>query len=184
MEALTTLLTEYSFPAIIIIIFLLLVAFKFVSDLIEWLYNKAKGFFKKQTDEEKKEEKLEGYFKDTNDHFEKINKRFDDTDEQILEIRKFQENTAERLKFIEERQQENTRSFLIDAHHKFCYEYKAIDDINLQSVERRYSYYKHAGGDTFIDSLIEDIRELPKVNLDHHLISAEEEEGIEDVGIS
>jgi hypothetical protein len=61
--------------------------------------------------------------------------------------------------------QENSRSFLIDAHHKFCYHYKKIDDLNLQSIERRYLYYKTAGGDTFIDHLMEEIRSLPRVTV-------------------
>ena len=61
--------------------------------------------------------------------------------------------------------QENTRSYLIDAHHKFCYERKAIDELNLQSMERRYLYYKAAGGDSFIDGLMEEVRKLPRINL-------------------
>jgi hypothetical protein len=68
------------------------------------------------------------------------------------------------MKLVQERLQENTRSFLIDAHHKFCYEVKGIDDLNLQSLERRYLYYKSAGGNSFVDELMKEIRELPKIN--------------------
>jgi hypothetical protein len=65
---------------------------------------------------------------------------------------------------MQERLQENARSDLIDAHHQFCYQYKQIDDLSLQSLERRYLYYKTAGGDTFIDHLMEEVRALPRVN--------------------
>ena len=68
------------------------------------------------------------------------------------------------MKLVQERLQENTRSFLIDAHHRFCYEVKGIDDLNLQSLERRYMFYKTAGGDSFIDDLMDEIRELPRLN--------------------
>lgn len=75
-----------------------------------------------------------------------------------------QESTEASLTLLQERMQENTRSYLIDAHHQFCYQFKKIDDLNLQSIERRYLYYKTSGGDSFVDRLIEEIRELPRVN--------------------
>ena len=68
------------------------------------------------------------------------------------------------MKLVQERLQENTRSFLIDAHHKHCYQIKSIDDLTLQSVERRYLYYKTAGGNSFIDGLMDEIRKLPRIN--------------------
>ena len=72
-----------------------------------------------------------------------------------------------------ERLQENSRSYIIDKHHYFCYEVKAIDDLNLQSLERRYLYYKAAGGNSYIDGLMEEIRDLPKVNLqDKNVVEA------------
>ena len=55
MDAINSLLTEYSLPAIIIILILVLVAVKFLSELIIWFYEKAKNFFKKKNDEEQKE---------------------------------------------------------------------------------------------------------------------------------
>lgn len=67
------------------------------------------------------------------------------------------------LALVQERLQESARSDLLDAHHKFCYEFKKIDDLSLQSIERRYLYYKTAGGDTFIDHLMEEVRQLPRV---------------------
>lgn len=55
----------------------------------------------------------------------------------------------------------------------FCYEVKAIDDLNLQSLERRYLYYKAAGGNSFIDGLMEEIRSLPRINAqDPRIINA------------
>ena len=68
------------------------------------------------------------------------------------------------MALVQERLQENTRSYLIDAHHKFCYEIKAIDDLNLQAMERRYLYYKTAGGNSFIDGLMDQVRQLPRIN--------------------
>lgn len=169
MDAFTTILTEYSFPTIVIMLVLVLIAVKFLSELIIWFYEKIKNFFIQKFDKEQKEqdnqEELQDHFQDAEKHFAKIDERFDEINEQILVTHENLSNINERLRFIEERQQENTRSFLIDAHHKFCYEIGAIDDLNLQSIERRYMYYKTAGGNSFIDGLVAEVRELPHAHL-------------------
>ena len=45
-----------------------------------------------------------------------------------------------------------------------------IDDIGLQSMERTYFYYKAAGGNTFIDTLMDEVRELPRPALENRAI--------------
>ena len=71
---------------------------------------------------------------------------------------------SDQMKITTERLQESTRNYIIDKHHYFCYQIKAIDDLSLQSLERRFLYYKAAGGNSFIDGLMEEIRELPRLN--------------------
>lgn len=78
--------------------------------------------------------------------------------------------------------QENARSELLDAHHKFCYQFHKIDDLSLQSLERRYLYYKTAGGDTFIDHLMEEIRALPRVNYYTENLDTEQRRGEDEDG--
>ena len=94
-----------------------------------------------------------------------LDSKIDSLNKQNQRIYEKQEQVDTTLALVQERMQENSRSFLIDAHHKFCYQYKKIDDLNLQSIERRYLYYKTAGGDTFIDHLMEEIRSLPRVTV-------------------
>ena len=94
-----------------------------------------------------------------------LDSKIDSLNKQNQRIYEKQEQVDTTLALVQERMQENSRSFLIDAHHKFCYKYNKIDDLNLQSIERRYLYYKTAGGDTFIDHLMEEIRSLPRVTL-------------------
>lgn len=133
------------------------IVIKTIHELWDWFRNKFKDKFSKEiTDEQRIDTWTERFntLDETLDHFDK---RLDSIDENFQE-------TKERLSFIEERQQEDTRSYLIDAHHKFCYEVKAIDDINLQSIERNYMYYKTAGGNSFIDGLVQEIRQLPRIN--------------------
>ena len=74
--------------------------------------------------------------------------------------------TDDTLIIVQERLQNQARDKLIELHHRYVYEYKMIDDIGLESMERTYLYYKAAGGDTFIDTLMDEARELPRPALE------------------
>ena len=134
------------------------VAIKGIHELWDFFKQKLKARFKKEETFESMEGTIDDKFNILAQKLDNMDLRFDKMDQDFQE-------TKDRLAFIEERQQENTRSFLIDAHHKFCYEVGAIDDINLQSIERRYMYYKTAGGDSFIDGLVKEVRRLPRINV-------------------
>lgn len=166
MNAVEEILTQYSIESIILLIIVLLVALKFVSELWEWLFNKVKKHFNIQTEKQQQDEKdrqnlilLEDK---VNENAEATKKQYNDVMDKLDELLDKQQRTTERL-------QENTRSYIIDKHHYFCYQIKAIDDMNLQSLERRYMYYKAEGGNSFIDGLMEQIRQLPRVNLQHKI---------------
>lgn len=158
MELISSLFATYSIEAVIIFVIMILLSVKFTWELVEWFRDKIKYGFTKQQETEEMTEDFKAEFK-------KLNDRLDTVEERFNKIDKSNENTNRRLSFIEERQQENTKSFLIDAHHKFCYQIKAIDDINLQSIERTYMYYKAAGGNSFIDQLMQEIRALPRTSI-------------------
>lgn len=166
MGSIESLFSQFSIESIILIIISLVVAFKFVSELWDWLYNKIKKHFniqtEKQQQDEKDREQTKALEKKMNTFMDKIYEKHDNLDKIVNKLIEQQERTTDRL-------QENTRSFIIDKHHYFCYQIKAIDDMNLQSLERRYMYYKADGGDSFIDQLMEEIRQLPRVNLQHRI---------------
>lgn len=158
LNELNNLLTHYPLPELIIIFCL------FIGSIVSiW---KVFDFFRTKYDESlQKREKEVDWKEDISNTLNNLSSKIDNLNEQNKKIYKKQEQVDVTLALVQERMQENARSFLIDAHHKFCYKYKKIDDLNLQSIERRYLYYKTAGGDTFIDHLIEEIRSLPRAVL-------------------
>lgn len=164
MGTLESLFAQYSIESIILILVAVAISFKFIGDLWDWFYNRVKKRFNIQSEQQQQDEKMheniEKLTKTIEDFSEKTDENFKTVNESIDTLKFKQERTTERL-------QENTRSFIIDKHHYFCYKIKAIDDMNLQSLERRYMYYKADGGDSFIDQLMEEIRQLPRVNLQH-----------------
>lgn len=157
MGEITNLFTEYSLEELIILIVLVLFVIKFLNDLIGYFYNKIGIYFGVKNKEEKYKEEL-------NDTLLTIKEQIQTLEKQNNQIHKKQQNLGNAIALVQERLQENTRSYLIDAHHKFCYEVHAIDDLNLQAMERRYLYYKTAGGNSFVDNLMDEVRELPKIN--------------------
>ena len=60
----------------------------------------------------------------------------------------------------------STRSYIIDKFHYYVYQIGSIDEAALQDLERRYLYYKEAGGDTFIETRMKVLRELPLITAD------------------
>lgn len=157
MTEINNLFSHYSLQEIVILIITLLFITQALWKLIEFFYGKYQIHVGKKIDKREFE-------KSVIDSFDKLNIKVDELGEQNKQTHLQQEQVEKKLALVQERMQENTRSFLIDAHHKFCYQYHKIDDLNLQSIERHYLYYKTAGGDTFIDHLVEEIRSLPRVS--------------------
>lgn len=158
MDALSQLMSQYSFGAIVMLIVTLAVAFKFLSELLEYCYDKLKGFFNHQTLKDKKHSEIIESIALLQADIKNLSQEISNQSNDIKALQEHEKLTLERL-------QENSRSYIIDKHHYFCYEIKAIDDLNLESLERRYLYYKAAGGNSFIDGLMEEIRDLPRINL-------------------
>lgn len=185
--ALDSLLSQFSMESLVIMVVLLVAAIKCVGELFEWLYQRLKKYFDiKDEKAERHEEimrKLDLFEMKFNEQ-EKINKRRDQEIQKISNQLDAQDKTSaelshvidaqiikftdveSQLKILNDRTQDSTRAYLIDRHHHFCYQVKAIDDMSLQDLERRFMYYKAAGGNTFIDSLMEEVRNLPRLTLE------------------
>ena len=188
MDALTTLLSQLSIEGIIIVIVLFAVAVKFLGEIFEYLYNKLKKYFDiKDAKEEQHAEimnklnsleersvRQEERSNHRQEQVDKMSKQLDEQDRKSAELKYTLENQTKEISSLKsqigtltERTQDSTRAYLIDKHHHFCYQIGGIDDMSLQDMERRFMYYKAAGGDTFIDGLMEEVRALPRLTLEH-----------------
>ena len=188
LDAVTTLLSTMSIEEIILTVILLAVSVKFLGELFEWCYNKLKGYFHLSDVKEERHkeimESLNNLQRDMKDQKEignqqqkqidKISSQLDGQGKESIVLRKALENQTEEIttlqgwiSMLNERVQDSTRAYLIDRHHHFCYQIKGIDDMSLQDLERRFMYYKAAGGDTFIDDLMKEVRALPRLTLEH-----------------
>lgn len=143
------LLTHYSVSEILIFIVMLAVAFKAVVSFWDWaqdwLGKKFNIKFKKERDQKNLESKMTELQKITMDQETRINK------------------IGDALKLLIESDKDNIKSWIVEKHHHFCYEIKAIDYFSLESIERRYDHYCAESGNSYIATLMEEIKALPKI---------------------
>lgn len=156
MNEITTIITQYSAGELILIIIILLFAFRALNDLLGYFWEKIRKHFSIENDKNAWQENVTDTLADIKDELKILH-------EENHQAHLRQKNMDNAIALVQERLQENTRSFIIDKHHKFVYDIKAIDDLNLQAMERRYLYYKTAGGDTFIDKMMDEVRSLPRI---------------------
>lgn len=187
MDNFTTLFTQYSAVEVIYMLILIGLSFKFVSELVDWFKNKGRIYFKKESQQENLVEKLDtisSKIDSLSNQISSLETRVDSAEsavhslkddvcslkETVNSLEEQSQKTDESLDLIQKRLQNQARDKLIELHHKYVYEYQMIDDIGLQSMERTYFYYKAAGGNTFIDTLMEEVRELRRPALEDKTI--------------
>lgn len=187
MEAIETLLSQLSVEGIILVVVLFLVSVKFLGELFEYVYTKLKRYFNVKDEQQERHEEIIASLNTLKDDFQeqkekgverdaridKISAQLDEQDRDTEGLRKVLDSQITKFTDMEaqvktlcERMQDSTRAYIIDKHHHFCYQIHAIDDMSLQDLERRFMYYKAAGGDTFIDSLMEEVRALPRLTVE------------------
>lgn len=197
MDALETLMSQNSISSIVFILILAAVAVKFLGELLAYFSDKLNNYFnikredgdfKKETQKQLTELKEESRERTISlDKQRKEDEAFrmniQNTLTELLENQdkmiKHQhllaekiDNNTNQVSLLRERMQDSTRIYIIDKYHHFK-TIGAIDTMSLEDLERRFMYYKEAGGDTFIDGLIEEIRKLPVISLEQLLETKE-----------
>lgn len=81
--------------------------------------------------------------------------------EQLDSISNRVDDISKETKNMQDRMQDDTRSYIIDKYRRFVCEKECIDAVSLEDVERHYMYYQAAKGDSYITNLMTKIRSLP-----------------------
>ena len=132
------LLEQFSLNEIVVFVILLGTAVKGFLSFLDWLNEKGVKFFNSKYQKPKQTEKV--------------------MQELINEIKSLKENVG----LLMESDKDDIKAFITRQHHYFCYQLKQIDDQSLDCIEKRYSHYKDQGGNSYIDTLMHDLRSLPR----------------------
>lgn len=72
------------------------------------------------------------------------------------------DSLSDRIDLLVNSDREDIKAFIVREHHYFCYQKEWIDDYSLECLEKRFKYYNLEGGNSFIESMMNEIRALPK----------------------
>jgi len=87
------------------------------------------------------------FYGEFNDFKEDCSKRFEQQESQ--------------LKLLTESDRDDIKGWLVEKHD-LCIEKGFIDNFTLEVVEKRFDHYKEEGGNSFAETLVSDMRMLPR----------------------
>ena len=147
------LITNYSWSEIILFVIAFAAAIKGVVTFWDWGKDRLRKVYDKE------------------DKIEEIKSLIVKNTKQMNEFSNIQAQTIEEIQHLKENitnltasDKDDIKAWITEKHHHFCYDIKYIDDYSLDCIEKRYAHYVDEGGNSFISTLMEEIRNLPKVS--------------------
>ena len=151
------LLARFELTDIIIMLTLLIVGAEKLIKAIDWL----RARFRKSYDEENT---LKEEVEDLNKFYEEkkvVDEGFAKVNERINKI-------CDLVDMLVESDKESIKAYITERHHFFVQERKWIDYHSMDCLERRFSIYEREHGNSFVEDLMNDLRQLPKMPIDQN----------------
>lgn len=156
------LLTAFTPLQIVTFAILASLAVKGMQDLIDFFKSKYKEKFNKDYQKLSREEELDKHYqvcidqhKETLDLYNTVCEKLDGLSECIKELDK----RVDRLTISD---RNDIKQYIVREYHYFVEEKGQIDDYSLDSILQRFEDYKAEGGNTYVHTLVEEIKKLPK----------------------
>lgn len=151
------LLARFELTDIIIMLTLLIVGAEKLIKAIDWF----RARFRKSYDEENT---LKEEVEDLNKFYEEkkvVDEGFAKVNERINKI-------CDLVDMLVESDKESIKAYITERHHFFVQERKWIDYHSMDCLERRFSIYEREHGNSFVEDLMNDLRQLPKMPIDQN----------------
>lgn len=152
------LLAKYSITEIVVFVVILGFAIKELVTFFDWAHSRLRSKFDKEDEHEEIKEQL-------NTVVSRINNIETHFTTMINENRIKYDEMQQSIDLLIASDKDDIKAWITAQHHLFVYEYKCIDDYSLDCIEKRYSHYTAEGGNSFIETLMNEIRALPKVSV-------------------
>lgn len=140
----TQLLTHYSISEILLFIVILAIAIKKFVEFIDW--------YKKRTSQAVHEA----------DKPVELEETIDKHEQQLSEIKSQLSDIKNSINLLIQSDKDDIKQSITKQHHYFCYKIGSIDDYSLDCLEKRFSHYKDEGGNSFVKTLMDQVRMLPR----------------------
>lgn len=144
MNELIQLLKQFDITTFLTFIIVLALAAKGVIVFFDWVKERLMKMFNKQTKKQRQIEQLR------------------QQEKSIRELKNNMESIQSKMNLLIESDKDDIKAWITEKHHFYCYQQKYIDDYTLDCLEKRFSHYEVEGGNSFVHTLMEELRALPK----------------------
>lgn len=158
--------STYNFSQIIVFSLGMIIVAKGFWDLIDYFKKKYEEKFNKDFEKKIKENTLDDHYKISTERHEEMVEKYNSIEQKIDNLAN---NVDNRFQSLESRINALTLSDMHDIKQSIVKDYHYfkdtrgwIDDFSLETLELRYNDYKEEGGNSYISSLMSEIRNLPK----------------------
>ena len=83
-------------------------------------------------------------------------------DEEIKDLHSSIDSLLQKIDLLIQSDKDDIKAFITREHHYFCYQKGWIDDYSLDCIEKRFDHYQDEGGNSFVETLMNELRSLPK----------------------
>lgn len=157
-----------TFPASQIIVFciMFLLAVKGCWDLIDYFKTKYREKFNKDYSQLEKEKDLETHYIQVKERYDEALNLYKCLDSKIDNLsntvnNKF-DNLEKRINILTESDMHDIKQAIVKDYHYFVERQKWVDDFSLNTLLLRYEDYQKEGGNSYIATLVEELKALPK----------------------
>ena len=151
------LLARFELTDIIIMLTLLIIGVVELIKAIDWLRARFRKSFDEENTLKEEVEDLNKFYEEkkvVDEGFAKVNERID----KICDL----------VDMLVESDKESIKAYITERHHFFVQERKWIDYHSMDCLERRFSIYEREHGNSFVEDLMNDLRQLPKMPIDQN----------------
>lgn len=138
------LLSIYSVSEILAIIVTLALAIKGVVSFWDWAKERLQKMFNKETQQKTIQQRIE---------------TLAESQQQLMEAVK---KLTEKVDMLIDSDKDDIKAYITDKYHYYVYTQKWIDDYTLDCITKRFKHYQDEGGNSFIETLMKELRTLPK----------------------
>jgi hypothetical protein len=157
-----TLFAEYSLSQIIIFLIAIVVFLKGGWDLIDFFKGKYKDKFNKDYNQKEKEKELEQHYEACKEQHVETLETYNRLEDKIDNISESVSKLSDEVQRLTISDKNDIKQFIVREYHYFVEQKKWIDDYSLDCILLRYEDYKAEGGNSYIKTLIEELKALPK----------------------
>ena len=150
------LLNKYTVNEILMFLVILALALKGTISFFDWAKDRLDKVYKKRYNIKEAREDVEKELEEQEYQIQQLVNIQTQIQQQILELHK-------RIDMLIESDKDDIKAWLTQQHHYFCFQKGYIDDYSLDCMEKRYKHYEDEGGNSFVATLMSEVRALPKM---------------------